>query len=653
MNLQNSDGVKKLGKQGMMLTLAGIFAALLILYAAIPAFANTIVPISNDNAGAGALAEAMVKAPATLQGAKFKTIPPYGTPHGTSGALSYFPTDGEDFGIMTTGNVSFAGTGNTSGGAGVNLGGRPLPERGITAHDVSVLELDLLAPTDSDCLRLDFAFYSEEYPEYVNSFYNDAFIAELDRTTWTSTPDQVDDQIRDPDNFAFDSNGEVVSINSTGSTSMNDINPGGTTYDGSTVLLEAATKVSPGEHKLYLSIFDQGDGVLDSAAFVDNIRFEKVRDPNAGCKPGAQPVEGVKRTPLIIVPGAGGSILVDAADNDRELWMRLQELYDNTGEDEHLRELKLDQYGNSQGGSDVRAKDLVRQVSVNLTGVLPDFIPDYYKDYDGYITTIETLEVAGYEEGKDLFVFPYDFRKGVEDARDYEGKSLNRKIQDIIDETGSPQVDIVAHSMGGLVTRDALSKPESVGKVRKVLTLGTPVLGATKGLDILQYQMPCFVETPYVPVCLSNKATTQEIMDTFPGGHLLLPSPNYDAAEGPPLVIDHDGRADSRTGEQDYDEWSAILHEDPARNDALIEYAKEFHEANDDLQLADPSVQFARVVGDGVDTPVQIREYEYPECYYVSGTPTSGGTYECESKIGYEILKGNGDVTVPRHSAMT
>lgn len=97
---------------------------------------------------------------------------------------------------------------------------------------MSVLELDLLAPTDSNCLRLDFAFYSEEYPEYVNSFYNDAFIAELDRTTWTSTPDQVDDQIRDPDKFAFDSNGEVVSINSTGSTSMNDINPGGTTYDG-------------------------------------------------------------------------------------------------------------------------------------------------------------------------------------------------------------------------------------------------------------------------------------------------------------------------------------------------------------------------------------------------------------------------------------
>lgn len=116
-----------------------------------------------------------------------------------------------------------------------------------------MLELDLLAPTDANCLRLDFAFYSEEYPEYVNSFYNDAFIAELDQTTWASTPDQVDDQIRDPDNFAFDNNGEVVSINSTGSTSMNDINPGGTTYDGSTVLLEAATKVSPGEHKLYTS----------------------------------------------------------------------------------------------------------------------------------------------------------------------------------------------------------------------------------------------------------------------------------------------------------------------------------------------------------------------------------------------------------------
>ena len=36
-------------------------------------------------------------------------------------------------------------------------------------------------------------------------------------------------------------------------------------------LLPAATQVTPGAHSLYLSIFDQGDTILDSAAFLDNL----------------------------------------------------------------------------------------------------------------------------------------------------------------------------------------------------------------------------------------------------------------------------------------------------------------------------------------------------------------------------------------------
>ncbi len=610
---------------------------LLTLYITTPALAASIVPVSKDDTGAEALAEAMMAKSATLQGAKFATIPPYGEPHGVSNALSFFPTDGDDFGIMTTGDASFANAENTGGSAGASLGGQATSERGNTAYDVSVLELDLLTPAKANCLRLDFAFYSEEYPEYVGSSYNDSLIAELDQSTW-KTSNSV---IVAPDNFAFDSKGEVVSINSTGDTGMNETNSGGTTYDGATTLLEAATEVNPGEeHKLYLSIFDQGDQVLDSAAFVDNIRFEEVGDPKTDCKPGAKPVEG--RTPLIIVPGAGGSELVDATNNDKELWMRLQELYDSSS-DEHLRDLKLDESGNSQGGSDVRAKDIIREVSLDLVGPVPG--PFDNVSYSGYITTMEALTAAGYEEGKDLFVFPYDFRKEVEGTTNYEGQTLVEKIDEVLDDTGASQVDVMAHSMGGLVTLDTLRQPESAGKVRKVITLGTPVLGATKGLSILQYQMPCFIETPYVPICLSDRAGVQELMDTLPGAHLLLPSPDFDDAEGAPLVIDHNGREDGRAGEQGYDGWSGILREDPARNDRLIQYAKEFHEANDDLYLADPSVQLVRGVGDSVATVDSIREYEYEDCSEAQlASP-------CTTKIGHEINKDNGDMTVPLHSA--
>ena len=57
----------------------------------------------------------------------------------------------------------------------------------------------------------------------------------------------------------------------------------GTTYDAATRLLRASTRVKPGGHKLYLSLFDQGDRQYDSAVFVDGLSFRR----SASCQNGA------------------------------------------------------------------------------------------------------------------------------------------------------------------------------------------------------------------------------------------------------------------------------------------------------------------------------------------------------------------------------
>src|SRR5262249_38619849 len=159
--------------------------------------------------------------------------------------------------------------------------------RGNSDFDVSILKIDLSVPPSANCLTFDFRFLSEEYPGYVNSTYNDAFVAELDSSTWTTSGSTISA----PDNFAFDSSHNVVSINSTGIGGMSPANGagppfnGGTTYaannlnpprgngpaGGATVLLHASHQVTPGAHSLYLSLFDQGDHVLDSAVFLDNL----------------------------------------------------------------------------------------------------------------------------------------------------------------------------------------------------------------------------------------------------------------------------------------------------------------------------------------------------------------------------------------------
>nr|WP_284289331.1 choice-of-anchor L domain-containing protein [Angustibacter aerolatus] len=148
-----------------------------------------------------------------------------------------------------------------------------------------MLRVDLNVPATANCLLgFDFRFLSEEFPEYVGDSYSDAFVAELDRTTWTSSGSTI----TAPDNFAYDPNGQVVSINAAGATSMSTGEAAGTTFDGATPILSAATPLTPGAHSLYFTVFDQGDDKYDSAVLVDNLRIGHVDDVATQCVKGAK-----------------------------------------------------------------------------------------------------------------------------------------------------------------------------------------------------------------------------------------------------------------------------------------------------------------------------------------------------------------------------
>jgi hypothetical protein len=248
-----------------------------------------VTPAANDDAGALAISQALASPQANITGASWSSITG-GTPNGTSdSALADFPTDGSSFGILTSGNVSsvplpgeFASTAN--GGPAV---------RGDTDRDVSILKTDFVAPAGSNCLTFDFKFLSEEFPTFVGGSVNDAFVAELDTSNWTT----ASNVINAPNNFAFDGEGNVVSINSTGVGGMTAAQGAGTAFDGggtgqgaATQVLHASRQVTPGAHSLYFSLFDQGDDIYDSAVFLDNLRVGFVPNPEVNCVGGATPV---------------------------------------------------------------------------------------------------------------------------------------------------------------------------------------------------------------------------------------------------------------------------------------------------------------------------------------------------------------------------
>ena len=255
----------------IILATLAVSATMIVVSA--PAHAE-ITPASSPSE----LAAAMSSASAGVTIGSYVEVPGSGTPNGTADSLTTFPTDGPTFAIMTSGDVQLADDPNASGSSGADLS--PSAARG--AFDVSILKVDLIVPPGPNCLRVDFRFLSEEFPEFVGSGFNDGFVAELDTSDWLFDPETS--TISAPSNFAFDSNGDVISINNSGVVSMTAEQASGTTYDGATPQLVAQTPIDAGAHSVYFSIFDSGDHAYDSAVLLDNLSLGT--ETEGGCEPG-------------------------------------------------------------------------------------------------------------------------------------------------------------------------------------------------------------------------------------------------------------------------------------------------------------------------------------------------------------------------------
>lgn len=229
----------------------------------VPAAAGAAVTVQPD--AAQVVAAMTDGASAKVTGASWVMRPPQGNASAVGDApLLGFPLAGPTFAVLSTGNADAFTTGDQGSHISINNSG---PARGGSDRDAVVLKIDLNVPAGANCLSFGFRFLSEEYPEYVGKKYNDAFIAELDKNTWTTDSSNI----TAPDNFAFDPTGAVISINSTGATTVKAEEAAGTTLDGATPILYAATPISPGAHALYLSLFDQGDAALDSIVMLDKL----------------------------------------------------------------------------------------------------------------------------------------------------------------------------------------------------------------------------------------------------------------------------------------------------------------------------------------------------------------------------------------------
>jgi uncharacterized repeat protein (TIGR01451 family) len=275
----------------------------------------------SQSAAASSLASAIASDPGTIVGASYVATPACGKPNAvSSAALAGFPTATSSYAILTSGDADLADDPNTAENSGADLGGPNV--RGTTDLDVTILKIDLDVPAGRNCLTFDFRFLSEEFEEFVGNVFNDAFIAELDTSNWTT----VGSSISAPNNFAFDPSGDVISINSSGATSMTSAHAAGTTYDGATPLLAASTPITPGAHSLYLSIFDQQDRVWDSAVFVDGLVLGTTAP--GGCEAGATVLTTAKTADSPSAPTGGANGYTITIGNPSNAAVTLDSIFD-------------------------------------------------------------------------------------------------------------------------------------------------------------------------------------------------------------------------------------------------------------------------------------------------------------------------------------
>lgn len=179
-----------------------------------------------------------------------------------------FPTEGDSFVVLSSGCGNDVLEPNDEGDHTCVLGELNTSQ----GHDLVQFTVELNVPEGASKVSIDWKFYSDEFPEFVDSEFNDAFLAEKGSSTFTLEGNEV----TAPNNVAFDQNDELITINTSGELAMSAGAASGTTYDGATPLLTTTTSFPEASStvKLIFSIFDMGDDIYDTTVLLDNMRFD-------------------------------------------------------------------------------------------------------------------------------------------------------------------------------------------------------------------------------------------------------------------------------------------------------------------------------------------------------------------------------------------
>jgi pimeloyl-ACP methyl ester carboxylesterase len=249
-------------------------------------------------------------------------------------------------------------------------------------------------------------------------------------------------------------------------------------------------------------------------------------------------LDGTIRTmPVILIPGIGGSRLsMEEEHRVSNAWLDEWEMPLDNMIPIHRRVLPL--YPKKWGGVEVEQKEKRVKIfpeegeyGLHAIEYLSYNFFEYVKEKaEQYYSMSEHLQKMGYQKGITLFGFPYDWRlSNVNNA-----KQLMQQIDDALRISQAKQVQLVVHSMGGILARETLlSNPSYQGKTKRLIYMGTPFLGSPRAYQSIKFGYD-------FGIILLNSETLRQVSEYSPAVYELLPSRLY--AEKHPYLRETDGK---------------------------------------------------------------------------------------------------------------
>ncbi|UCD82431.1 MAG: alpha/beta fold hydrolase, partial [Desulfobacterales bacterium] len=128
-----------------------------------------------------------------------------------------------------------------------------------------------------------------------------------------------------------------------------------------------------------------------------------------------------------------------------------------------------------------------------------------------YLKLKLSLRAAGY----DADFYPYDWRKSI--------SRLGQELAADLGKEKAADVSIVAHSMGGLVTRAAVA--QKAPKIKRVVMLGTPNHGSFAPVQVLRAVYPILRKIAFIDLKHSANKLVKKVFRTFPSLYEMMPRP--------------------------------------------------------------------------------------------------------------------------------